>query len=79
MPLVNAKCTNCGANLNVDNTKDAAICEFCGTPYIVEKAITNFIYNNQNNVEDELQCYKKELISTGNFAYIYRQLKNYNQ
>ena len=26
MPLVNAKCTNCGANLQVDNTKDAAIC-----------------------------------------------------
>lgn len=77
MPLVKAKCTSCGANLNVDNTKDAAICEFCGTPYIVEKAITHFISNNQYGVEDELQGYKKELISTGNFAYIYRQLEKF--
>lgn len=47
MPLVSAKCTNCGANLEVDNTKDAAICPYCGTPYIVEKAI-NYVINNTN-------------------------------
>ena len=26
MPFVNAKCTNCGAGLEVDSTKEAAIC-----------------------------------------------------
>lgn len=41
MPLVPAKCTNCGASLTVDSSKEAAVCEFCGTPFIVEKAITN--------------------------------------
>lgn len=46
MPLVSAKCTNCGANLEVDDTKDAAICPYCGTPYIVEKAINNFTVTN---------------------------------
>lgn len=50
MPLVNAKCTNCGANLNVDNTKDAAVCTFCGSAFIVEKAIKNYNYNITNNV-----------------------------
>lgn len=49
MPLVNAKCTNCGSNLQVDNTKDAAICEFCGSAFIVEKAINN--YNIVNNIQ----------------------------
>ena len=39
MPLTPAKCTQCGAVLEVDNNKDAAICNFCGTPFIVEKAI----------------------------------------
>lgn len=39
MPLVDAKCTNCGAPLKLDNTKDAAICEHCGSAFIVEKAI----------------------------------------
>lgn len=50
MPLVNAKCTNCGANLNVDNAKDAAVCEFCGSAFIVEKAIQNYNYHITNNV-----------------------------
>lgn len=49
MPLVQAKCTNCGANLEVDNSKDAAICTYCGTPFIVEKAIHN--YNTTNNIQ----------------------------
>lgn len=50
MSLVNAKCTNCGANLKVDSAKDAAICEFCGSAYIVEKAINNYNITNNNNI-----------------------------
>lgn len=42
MPLVNAKCTNCGATLKVDNTKDVANCEHCGSSFIIEKAINNY-------------------------------------
>lgn len=51
MPLVNAKCTNCGANLEVDNAKDAAICPYCQTAYIVEKAINNYSITNNINAE----------------------------
>lgn len=50
MPLVKAKCTNCGANLEVDSSKDAAICPYCKTAYIVEKAITNFAGSNYGNI-----------------------------
>lgn len=46
MPLVNAKCTNCGATLSVDNTKDALICQFCGSAFVVEKAINNYTVSN---------------------------------
>lgn len=42
MPLVAAKCTNCGCVLEVDSTKDAAICPSCNNPYVVEKAINNY-------------------------------------
>ena len=48
MPLVDAKCTNCGAPLKVDNSKEAAVCEHCGSAFIVEKAINN--YNITNNI-----------------------------
>lgn len=42
MALVPAICTQCGAAVEVDDTKDAAICKYCGTPFIVEKAIKNY-------------------------------------
>ena len=42
MPLVPAKCTNCGASLVIDSTKDAAICQYCNTPFVTEKAINNY-------------------------------------
>lgn len=48
MPFVDAKCTNCGAVIKVDNTKDALICQYCGSAFIVEKAINN--YNVTNNI-----------------------------
>ncbi|MBR0104087.1 MAG: hypothetical protein IJM06_00630, partial [Firmicutes bacterium] len=48
MPLVPAKCTNCGAPLLVDDALDAAICPYCNTAYIVEKAVNN--YNITNNI-----------------------------
>ena len=54
MPLVNAKCTNCGANLEVDSSKDAAICQYCGSAFIVEKAINNYNITNHNNINAEV-------------------------
>jgi len=52
MPFVQAKCTNCGANLKVESTQDAANCEHCGAAFIVEKAINNYnIENAQINTQ----------------------------
>ena len=50
--LVSAKCTNCGANIEVDKEKEAGICQHCGSAYIVEKAIKNFITNNVYNINN---------------------------
>ena len=49
--LVAAQCTKCQAPLEVDPSKDAAICPFCGMAYIVTQAINNYnIGNNGNSV-----------------------------
>ena len=40
--LVPAVCTQCGGQLEVDPTQEAAVCKYCGTPFIVEKAIQNY-------------------------------------
>ena len=46
MGLVPAKCTQCGANIDVDDTKDAGICGNCGTLFVTEKVIHNHITNH---------------------------------
>lgn len=49
MGLVAAKCPECGANINIDETKDAGICEYCGTAFVTEKVINNNYINIVNN------------------------------
>ena len=44
-----AICTQCGGKLEVDPSQEAAVCPFCGTPFIVEKAINNYNTINVNN------------------------------
>ena len=49
MPLVPAICTQCGAPIEVDNAKEAGICPHCGTAFITEKAITQYVTNHVTN------------------------------
>ena len=61
MALIKAQCTNCGAALEVEQDKDAAICPYCNTPYVVEKAInlyqTHVIANGATiNISDRLDA-----------------------
>ncbi len=77
MPLVPAKCPECGGNIVVDSEKDAWVCDFCKTPFIVEKAINNFNtanyvtnninadivnLNNGKSIEDELNSFKEKIL-----------------
>ncbi len=50
MPIIPLTCPSCGASLRVDSNKDAAICDYCGRPYIVKDAIVNNYINNVTNV-----------------------------
>lgn len=42
MAFVPARCTQCGGDIEVDNTKEAGICKHCGTAFVTEKAIMNY-------------------------------------
>lgn len=39
MGLVVAKCTQCGANIEVDDSREAGICKYCGIAFITEKRL----------------------------------------
>ena len=51
MGFIAARCTQCGAEITVDDTKEAGICKYCGTAFITEKAITNYNTYITNNYE----------------------------
>ncbi len=57
MAQVNAKCTNCGQNILIDDNKEANICPDCNEPFITEKAIKLFKQNNEQ--EKQLGATKK--------------------
>ncbi|MCR5303612.1 MAG: hypothetical protein K6E33_03545 [Lachnospiraceae bacterium] len=40
--MVAAVCTQCGGELQVDPDKEKAVCPFCGTSFLVEKAVNNY-------------------------------------
>ena len=49
MPLVPAKCPNCGGDIKIDSESRAGICEFCKNPFVAEDAINNYNTYNQNS------------------------------
>ena len=51
MAQVNAKCTNCGENIIIDDNKEANICPNCKEAFITEKAIKLL---NENSNKDKL-------------------------
>lgn len=49
MPIVLAKCTECGGTIKVDSDKKLAVCENCSQPFVVEEAINNFTNYYETN------------------------------
>lgn len=58
MAFVPAICTQCAAPILVDDSKEAGICQHCGTAFITEKAVYNYNYvNNITNVSNTNNVY----------------------
>lgn len=45
--LVPAVCPHCGGKIQVNPDSEAAVCEYCETPFIVEKAVNEYQVLNQ--------------------------------
>ena len=78
---VPAVCTQCGAKLDVDPDKDAAVCPYCGTPFLVDKAIQNYNINyTHNDVHQDIhiQNGKRGAVDSA-LDFIHRQTKQQNE
>ncbi len=50
MGLKAAICTQCGAQIEVDESREAGICKFCGTAFVTETVINQYnVVHNHNN------------------------------
>lgn len=86
MSLKPAICTQCGGQIEVDDSKEAGICQFCGTAFITEKVIHQYVTQNnfagatiniQGGIEDEnLYMLARRAVEQNNIADI---LKYYGQ
>lgn len=89
MPLVPAKCPECGGLVEVNTEKKAGICHHCGEAFIVEDAIQTFNtyyqttnnYNTTNNYGDGavVNIYEdenKDFVTVGGVLKIYKGESN---
>lgn len=77
--FVPAVCTQCGAHLEVDPSQEAAVCQYCGTPFIVQKAINE--YNIQNARIEHVDTVNIQMKSTADsfFGFLGKQLSERRQ
>ena len=54
--MKNAKCTTCGANIEVNENSDAGVCPYCKSAYVTEKAIQS-LSNQTNNSAQVINNY----------------------
>ena len=74
MSLVPAKCPECGGNVVVDNEKEAWVCDFCKTPFIVEKAVNNF--NTINNVTNNINANVVNIVNSSGIIEEVKELRD---
>ena len=61
MPIIPLTCPNCGGNLTVDSSLEAAVCSHCKKPYIVKDAVfQNYITNITNITADTVNVYSEK-------------------
>ena len=72
--LVPAVCTQCGASLEVDPSQEAAVCRYCNTPFIVDKAIQN--YNIQHAKIEHVDTVNIDMKGTADsfFGFLGKQM-----
>lgn len=47
MAFIAAKCSQCGANIQVDDSREIGFCTYCGAKFVTEKVVHNYVTNNQ--------------------------------
>lgn len=74
MPIIPLTCPCCGGNISIESDLDAAVCRFCGKPFIVKDAIVqNYITNVTNISADTINIFaQKDFVIEGGVLKAYK-------
>ena len=62
MKLTAAKCPNCNADIEVNETLDKAICQYCGSTILIESAIKKYQMEISGTIKvDGIQSYSEKI------------------
>ena len=51
MAFIAARCSQCGAEIKVDDTQEKGVCEYCGTEFMTEKVVNSYNTYVTNNYD----------------------------
>lgn len=55
MGLVNVKCPNCGAEIQLDSSREEGFCSYCGSKVIIQEAINKVKIDKSGDIQNYLQ------------------------
>ena len=54
MSLVDIKCPNCGASIQLDNSRESGFCSYCGSKVQIQEAINKIKIDRSGDIEKYL-------------------------
>lgn len=63
MSLVNVKCPNCGAEIQLDSSREEGFCSYCGSKVLVKEAINKVKIDKSGDIQNFLQLAESALNS----------------
>lgn len=72
MALVAAKCTQCGASIEVDDGKETGKCPHCGTTFVTQQVVNNYHIHITQNItyESETVLWSGETSRLGSAMFV---------
>ena len=72
MSLVNVKCPNCGAAIQLDSSREEGFCSYCGSKVLVQEAINKVKIDKSGDIQNFLNLSKASIeANNGKEAYDY--------
>ena len=78
MSLVDIKCPNCGASIQLDNSRESGFCSYCGSKVQIQEAINKIKIDRSCDINNYLHLAKTASKQTTDKKHTIMQIKYWN-